>query len=381
MLDRNRNKSKIHILSLQTGTGIGGTELRGFSVLTNLNKDKFKVTVCFLMEQGPISEMYHQAGIEVIHLNHSLSFRFIGRLWKLLQKNRFDIIEIYGFRLNIIGRVLGRLSGHRCIITMQRSVDDWRLFWHSWLDRLTSRWIRLFISNSYAGSKRLQEREKIQPSKIKVIQNGIEAEIFAQADKGLIKKELAIEQNKTIITCVATFRKAKAHHVLIDAISLLAKDNHNFCLLLIGDGSMKPGIEKKVHQLGLENMVFFLGERRDIPNILIDSDIFVLTSSWEGMPGVIMEAMAAGLPVVATDVGGMSELVKPEKTGILVPPNNPEKFALSMERLVKDKALQQEMGNAGFKRIREHFSLYPKVSELEMVYQKFVNAKKRDNFK
>jgi len=367
-------RGKIHVLSLQTGSVIGGSELMAFSLLSRIDRNKFDVTVCFSWTEGPVSEMYRQEGIEVFHLGHRPTYRVIWRLWKLLSRRHFDIIDIYGLRINIIGRILGWLTGHRVIITSQRSVDDWRRFWHVWLDRLTSHWVTLYIANCHAAARRLQEREKLPPSRIKVIQNGIDITPFAQAQAGLVRRELAIEPNRAVITCVANFKEVKGHRILIDAIAALYAQNPDFCLWLVGDGPLRPEIEHQIRELGLENAVMFLGQRSDVPHILVDTDIFALASLWEGMPGVILEAMAARLPVVATSVGGIPEMVVHGQTGYLVPPRDSGALATSLARLLEDEESRLEMGEAGYRRVRSHFSLDAKVRELENVYEELYHA-------
>lgn len=366
--------TRIKVLSLQTGSVIGGSELMAFSFLSRIDQSKFDVTVCFSWTEGPVSEMYRQKGIEVFHLGHRPTYRVIWRLWKLLSRRHFDSMDIYGLRINIIGRILGSLSGHRVIITSQRSVDDWRRLWHIWLDRLTSHWVTLYISNIYASAKRLQEREKVPHSRIQVIHNGIDITPFAQAQVGLVRRQLAIETISAVITCVANFREVKGHRILIDAVAALHAQNPDSYLWLVGDGPLRSETEHQVRVLGLEGAVKFLGQRSDVPHILADTDIFVLASLWEGMPGVILEAMAARLPVVATSVGGIPEVVVHGQTGYLVPPTDPQALAAALTRLLEDKRLRLEMGRAGHRRVRSHFSLDAKVRELENIYELLYNA-------
>ena len=366
--------TRIKVLSLQTGSVIGGSELMAFSFLSRIDQSKFDVTVCFSWTEGPVSEMYRQKGIEVFHLGHRPTYRVIWRLWKLLSRRHFDSMDIYGLRINIIGRILGSLSGHRVIITSQRSVDDWRRLWHIWLDRLTSHWVTLYISNIYASAKRLQEREKVPHSRIQVIHNGIDITPFAQAQTGLVRRQLAIETISAVITCVANFREVKGHRILIDAVAALHAQNPDSYLWLVGDGPLRSETEHQVRVLGLEGAVKFLGQRSDVPHILADTDIFVLASLWEGMPGAILEAMATRLPVVATSVGGIPEIVVHGQTGYLVPPKDSGALAAALIRLLEDERLRLEMGEAGYRRVRSHFSLDAKVRELENVYEELYYA-------
>jgi glycosyltransferase involved in cell wall biosynthesis len=226
----------------------------------------------------------------------------------------------------------------------------------------------LYIANSQTVANTLIKREKIPQDKITVIGNGIDTKKFDVAQRGLVRSELDINDGRIVITCVANFRKAKDHHTLINAIENIKSYKDDITVWLVGKGPMLEAVQGRVDELGLDHCVKFLGTRLDIPEILADSDVFVLSSLWEGMPGVIMEAMASKLPVVATDVGGIPELVVDNETGLLVTPGNPEQLALALKKMIDDKKLRTLFGNAGYHRIVTQFNLRDKVKELEQVY-------------
>ena len=139
-------------------------------------------------------------------------------------------------------------------------------------------------------------------------------------------------------------------------------------LWLVGDGPLRPAVEKAIVKMGLERKVLFLGIRDDVPKLLAASDLFVLSSDYEGVPLAVLEAMAAGKPVVATAVGGVPELIEDGKTGILVPPRNPETLAKGILRLVKDADLRQRMGKAARERAQERFDISRTAREYETLY-------------
>ena len=139
-------------------------------------------------------------------------------------------------------------------------------------------------------------------------------------------------------------------------------------LWLVGDGPLRPAVEKAIVKMGLERKVLFLGIRDDVPQLLAASDVFVLSSDYEGVPLTVLEAMAAGKPVVATAVGGVPELIEDGETGILVPPRNPEALAQGILRLAKDASLRQRMGKAARERAQERFDISRTAREYEALY-------------
>ena len=368
---------RISVLSFQSSASLAGSELMNFSIFRRLDRGRFDVEVCFLDEEGPVTEYYRSEGIPVFHLNfHLRPFPLVLRdFFGIFRRRRFDIIHICGLRANLIGRLVGYLCGCRCIITSQHSVDGWRRFWHVWLDRVSSVFVRLYISNTFAGAERLRRFERISPSKVRVIQNGIDPLPFLGSCRGRIRSRLGVDGGKVVLLCVANFRRAKGHEVLVEVVDRLRRRGVDFHLWLVGDGELRSLIERRVRFLGLSDSVLFFGRRTDIPDILSDSDIFVLSSYWEGMPGAVMEAMASGLPVVATRVGGIPELVRDGETGFLVSPGDPDAFLEPVLRLIMDPGLRYSMGEAGRVRIVKHFSIDEKVRELEEVYESLVWGK------
>ncbi len=313
--------------------------------------------------------MYAERGMEVIYLRElgERYIRSVPRLRRLLKSRQFDVIEIYGLRLNILGRLVARAYGQRVVVTAQRSVDDWRRWWHVWMDHYTSRWVTLYVANSQAAADRLTSRERIRPTKIRVIENGIDPAPFADAAKR-VQARHAGTAVPVVITCVANLRPAKAHHVLVEAFSLVAKQHPDTRLRLVGDGISRTAIEQQITRLQLDSKVEVMGQRLDVPDILADSDVFVLSSLWEGMPGSLLEAMAAAMPVVATAVGGVPEVVVHEETGLLVEPNDPGQLAEAIARLIVDPRLRLMMGQRGLARVVSHFDLAAKVRDYDALY-------------
>ncbi|MBU0514828.1 MAG: glycosyltransferase, partial [Proteobacteria bacterium] len=178
-----------------------------------------------------------------------------------------------------------------------------------------------------------------------------------------------------IITCVAHLKKVKNHELLLAAVRDLAETRDDFVVWLVGAGARGDFIRRLARRYGLEDKVALIGVRRDIPRILSLSDIFVLQSRWEGLPVSILEAMASGLPVVATQVGGIAELVVDQHTGLLVPSRDQAALGAALARLLDDAELRRHLGRAGQERFRSHFEQGIMVGRMDRLYRRLVARK------
>jgi glycosyltransferase involved in cell wall biosynthesis len=174
---------------------------------------------------------------------------------------------------------------------------------------------------------------------------------------------------------IGRLRKEKGHSFLIDAIDEVRKRIPEVKLIIVGDGEEEKRLKERVKRLSLTETVVFTGLRRDIPELLTIAELVVLPSLWEGMPNSLLEAMAAGKPVVATSVGGIPEVVANGETGILIPPRDSKALAETIVRLLRDREKGHAMGMKGKKRVEQYFPLAQSIHLTEMVYQEILNRK------
>ena len=352
-------------------------------LITNMGSD-FLNEVCFLSNKGPIGEDLERKGFKVYYLPLATPWAIptvAFHLHRLLRTNRYDILHLYGLKANFLGRIIGRLSGHKRIIGGLRSKypADSRKCWTIWFDWLTF-WLSLgYVSNSQAAIDFLVAHG-YDRRKFWLIHNGIDIKPFyrrSEVEKEAINREYELPPDKLIITCVANLRLPKGHEYLIRALHELKNKGQDFLALLVGDGPLRGKLEELVRELGLEEQVRFPGSKdpENIPGILAITDIFVLPSLWEGLPTAIIEAMAAGCPVVATAVAGTPEVVLDGETGFLVSPRDPQALAQKIRLLLQDHALRRKMGEAGAKRAKAYFSIERMVREYEALYKQLVLSK------
>ncbi len=359
----------MRLLLLQSSGHLGGTERLNFDLWRGLRARGWQVEVAFLDEAGAVSAMYAAAGYVPRHLNSRRrpARQVWGDLRRLLQAQPLDLVYMFGLRANLIGRLAGRRYTHARLITGQRSVDGWRRPWHQALDRWTGRWVQLYLANSYAVERWLHTQVGIPPHKTTTVHSGIDSAPFVAAQSGQLRAELGLAAETPLVVCLANLRPVKNHVRLLHAMRLVDDLGAPFHLALVGEGVLQADLTTLAHSLGLEARVHFCGRRLDIPAILADADLKVLASDWEGLPAAILEAMAAGRAVVASQVGGVPELVVHEETGLLVPPQDVAALAEALSRLIQSTLWRRTLGAAGRARVQRCFAWDTQLDRLAHV--------------
>jgi glycosyltransferase involved in cell wall biosynthesis len=237
------------------------------------------------------------------------------------------------------------------------------------MDRLTWRLATMWTANADAVAKVLVDREGVHRTRIAVIPTAVDAERFGPRPRNLeIRRRLAVGPDDVLLVSVGRLDRLKGHDTLIEALRLLASTRPNVQLVLVGDGPERAALESRVAGARLESRVRFAGATSDVASYLSASDLFVLASNTEGMPGAILEAMALALPVVATAVGGTPEAVLDGETGLLVPPRDPLALASAIGRLIDDPELRRSMSLRGCARAIESFSIERVLDLTEALY-------------
>lgn len=380
---------KIRIALIIDYLDVGGTETQIRLLLAGLNREIFDPMVYCIKEAGRTSKHIEKLGIEVVLLpqytfpKHPLGARLRQTLWLSfsLRRRKIKIVQNYLLTANIFGTLAAKLAGVPVICASERSASQPNVLNFDTANhpkrnqtfKKISKWCNAVIGNSQMVADYLRDTVAISPEKIHVIQNGIDQSRFQGIEYNL-KSELGLSPQKKLIGKIARLVLEKNHPVLLDAVSLLAKERQDFCLILIGDGPMRLELESQVERLKLQKCVRFLGERTDIPQILSGLDMVVQSSNYEGMPNALMEGMAAKKAVVATDVGGTGELIIHQKTGLLVPPNNAEALATALSTLLDDPTLATQLAEKGFQHLVDGFSVEKMVDKTQQIYLDFLKV-------
>jgi glycosyltransferase involved in cell wall biosynthesis len=288
-------------------------------------------------------------------------------LLKALRKERIDVLHGHLFGSNVWAAVLGRLAGTPVTVAHEHMWAYGGSRLRPFLDRdLIARSCDAFVAVSAEGRQRMIEAERIDPAEIVVIPNGIAG--FDAGDGAKVRAELGIAADAKVVGSVGHLRPEKAYAVLVEAIAIVRRRHPDAVALVAGEGPERGALETLVEGAGLGGVVRFVGARDDIPDFLAALDVAVCCSDFEGGPLSVMEYMEAGLPVVATRVGGLPELVRDGDSGLLVPPRDPSSLAAAISRLFEDGELRRSLGARGRELRREHWSLEAWIATIERLY-------------
>jgi glycosyltransferase involved in cell wall biosynthesis len=350
-----RRKKILHLIS---GLEIGGAETQLLRILPILQKYHDNC-VCCVRGRGPIGEELEKKGVKVYYLDLKNSFDIfaIKRFHRTVKDFRPDILVTYLIHADLYGRVLGRLFGIKKIICSKRgALLQWE--WLAFFDRLTKRLVTHYLVQTETAKKEWMGRLRLQENKFTIIPNGVDIKLFRiLVDKLEKKKELGIKNNSFVISCVSKLRPGKGHDVLLEAFEKTFGKYENIVLLLVGGGEREKELQDKIFYYSSRNNILFLGDRKDVSEILAISDLFVLPTEAEGMSNAILEAMAAGLPIITTNIEVNKELIENKKEGILVHPNDPNEFYKYLSSLIENSSEREFLGTNAKKKIIEKYNL------------------------
>ncbi len=289
------------------------------------------------------------------------------RLALLLRRERPFILHGWMFHGNLLARLAGWAAGVPHVITHRHNTEIGGMR-RERLKRLTRRLDERVIAICELARQNEIERTAVSPDKVMTIYNGIDLAPFQQAADTAVRREFGIPDDAPLLGVVGRLHPQKGHTHLLAAFPAIRQAHPAARLLVVGDGALLMPFMALVEAMGMADSVILTGTRADVPEILAALDLFVLPSLWEGLPIVLLEAMAAGLPVAATAVGGTPELVVDGETGLLVPPADPGALATAVNRLLDDPAAARRMGQAGQERVSRHFTVRRMADQIESLY-------------
>ena len=359
----------IRVMHLVFTLGPGGMEHGVLKIVNGLDVSRVVSSICSTTPADPQMAGQVRTGVPIFELKRRPG-NDPGLIWaisRLLRRERPHILHTHAWGTLLEGIVAGRLARVRAVVhgehgTLQlrpRQVAAQRWGWRR-ADRLLS------VSSRLAD--RMSREVRIPRERIHVIRNGVNLARFAARPASDARTRLGVSASGVVLGAAGRLVDVKDHATLIDAVHLLRQRGRDVGAVIAGEGPLRPDLQGRISQLGLERNVRLLGHRGDVENVFSGIDVFVQPSKSEGMSNTILEAMASGLPVIATHVGGADELVIDGETGTLVPPSDPLPLANAIDRLVADAALRHSMGAASRARAHEQFSLERMVSNYQSFY-------------
>jgi glycosyltransferase involved in cell wall biosynthesis len=377
--------ARVHVLTMTDTIGIGGAEEIVLTLNESLDSARFQRTVCVTRDPRRLDphdefdssarfERLRAAGVEILILRRGSKLNLLAwlRLIRFICARQVDVIHAHKFGSNFWGAVLGKLTGVPVIIAHEHtwSFEGQRL--RRLVDRrVIARFADAVIAVSDTDRQRMINIVGMPPERVVLIANGIPP--LPPGDGALLRLEAGIAEDSTVLVAVANLRPQKAFDVLLRAVALLRPRFPQLRLLVAGGGD-RASLEELAGKLGISEMVIFLGARRDVENVLAAGQIAVSSSDFEGSPLAAMEYLAAGLPIVATRVGGMPDLVHDGENGLLVPPREPHALAEAIGELLSDPARAAEMGEHGRALQHEQFSLHSMVQHVQDLYLERLTA-------
>jgi len=308
--------------------------------------------------------------MEVIHLGMGRrpGPATIWRLARLFRNRKVDIAHGYLYDASIATRIAGRLARVPVVVTSTRASLAYlpRVAW--WLDRATARWCHRIIAVSRGTAEFVIEREGIPREKVVVIPNGVDLERFRPGDRATARTHLGIASDAFVVACVGRLHPQKGHRYLFDAINATRSRIPGLLCVMAGDGPLRSALHAAVQGQGLGAVCRFLGVKDPIQPVYDAADVTVLPSLYEGMPNVILEAMAMGCPVIASAVEGSVDLVEPGVAGLLVRPADAPALGSALIELAGDPARCRAMrDSARAVAVRSH-GIDRMVAALEVLY-------------
>lgn len=368
---------RIRLMLFITNFHIGGTEKQFVLVGQRLDRRLFDVRVGCLHRVGAYVRPIEASGLSVQEFPVR-SLRQPGTLWHLLslvralRHHRIDLVHAYGLYANIFAVPAARLARVPAVVASIRDMGDIWTPSQRRVQRLVCRMADRVTVNARVVARHLAA-EGYDPGRLTVIPNGIDTAPFDGIQRdGRIRDELGIPRDVPLVGVVSRLNPDKGIDHFLRAAAMVTRHLGDVRFLVLGDGPSRADLERLARELGLAGRVVFAGFRLDVPQALAELSVSVLPTLSEAMSNTLMESMAAGVPVVATRVGGNPEAIEEDVTGLLVPPAHPHRLALAILRILRDPELAAAFGRAGRRRVERHFSPELTVMRTETLYRDLI---------
>lgn len=363
----------VKVMHVVNRLNYAGLEMVVYNLIRQLDAKWTSSIICCLDDAGPFGEDLKSDGWPIIELGRRSGIDWLlpWRLARLMRSHQIDIVHTHNAAPYFYGTIAAKLARIPRVIYTKHGNEERQ---SKRLAGLCYRLLSLLNNRVVTVSDELKNylitRGEAAPAKVMTVVNGVDVEQYQiKIDRTGKRKELGLSETDFVVGHTARLSPVKDQSTLLKAIAAAMKVFPQIRLIIIGEGPLKAQLEVLADKLKISDKVFFLGIRRDMPEIFQIMDLFVLSSLNEGTSMTLLEAMAASLPIVATKVGGNPQIVKEGVTGLLVPVQDVEAMKRAVIFILKDRAKAEAMGEAGLRRVREKFSLKEMADIYERLYR------------
>jgi len=370
--DRGTGERPVRVLYLIVDLTVGGAEDHLLSLARNLDRARFLPVVCCIGRKGTIGAEIEAAGVRVEELGKlrkgGFNREIVPLLRALIRRERIDLVHAHMYHANLYGRLAAFREGVPAVISVHNTYVRPKI-----LRRVLNRWLARRTPFILAGSEAIRDDiaryDRVPPGKIRVVPYGVDVEKF---DSVLSREEargkLGLPGDRFLVGTVGRLEEQKGQKYLIDAAGRLSRDGRKVTLLIVGSGREEDRLRDQAVREGIGDAVLFLGTRRDLPELFRAMDVFAFPSLWEGFPIALLSAMAAGLPVIVTPVGGVPEVVKDGVNGLIVPAGDPAALAEAIWNAHENPVGASVLGRAAAATIRDRYSHRTTARRIMEVY-------------
>jgi len=369
---------RVRVLYLAHAFHVGGAEEMVLNLVRHLPA-RFEPVVCCIHEPGPIGEEIRATGVPftVLGLNPGLRRPLdVLRIRAYLRETQPEIVHTFLLTASLYGRLAAILAGVPIVIGTEVNIYEHKRPHHAIAERLLMRGTDRVVASAESVRSFYINQVHADPSRVEVIYNAVDwSQLAATMTRAEWRASVGLPREADVITIIARLTPQKAHDVLFDALhgNERLQQAH---LAVIGDGELRGALTRRAETLDLSRRVHFLGARRDLGNVLAASDVFVMPSLWEGLPLSMVLALGAGVPVVATRVAGIPEVVRDDETGLLVPPGDRVALGDALTRLLDDPNLRHRLGAHGREFVRPRFGVANYIEAVTNLYDRLLSAER-----
>ena len=363
----------VRVLYLIVDLTVGGAEDHLLSLARNLDRTRFLPVVCCIGRKGPIGAEIEAAGIRVEELGKLRKGGFdreiVSRLRALIRRERIDLVHSHMYHANLYGRLAAFREGVPAVISVHNTYVRPKI-----LRRVLNRWLARRTPFILAGSEAIRDDiaryDRVSPGKIRVIPYGVDVEKFNCAlSREEAREKLGLPGGRFLVGTVGRLEEQKGQKYLIDAAGRLRREGRKVTLVIVGSGREEDRLRDQAVREGIGDAVLFLGTRRDLPELFRAMDLFAFPSLWEGFPIALLSAMAAGLPVIVTPVGGVPEVVEDGINGLVVPAGDPVALAEAIWKAHENPVGTSGLGTAAAATIRDRYSHRTTARRIMEIYE------------